>query len=99
MADAMVTGRMSQEKKDAACAILAESGLNASQAINRLFDRIIAEGSADFLTERKSPTGAEWRQAAAFVDSLVLPWSVDGRFERMPDGQIRSERLASRGLM
>ena len=43
MDNAMVTGRMSHEKKVAGNAVLERSGLNASQAINCMYDRLIAE--------------------------------------------------------
>ena len=41
METAMVTGRMTPQKKEAGNAILKRAGLNASQAINRLYDRLI----------------------------------------------------------
>ena len=36
MADAMVTARMSQEKKEAGNRVLEQLGTNASQVVNRL---------------------------------------------------------------
>lgn len=41
---AMVTGRMSLDKKRRGGEILAHYGLSASQAINLLYDRILARG-------------------------------------------------------
>ena len=41
MADAMVTARMSQEKKDEGNRVLAQLGVNASQAVNRLYDYVL----------------------------------------------------------
>jgi antitoxin component of RelBE/YafQ-DinJ toxin-antitoxin module len=43
--DAMVTARMGAAKKAEAIAVLEASGLNASSAINALFDYVIKYGS------------------------------------------------------
>ena len=51
MSSVMVTGRMDSRKKQRGLAILEREGSNASQAINRMFDRIIESNSADFLFE------------------------------------------------
>ena len=42
MADAMVTARMSQEKKEAGNRVLEQLGTNASQVVNRLYDYVLA---------------------------------------------------------
>lgn len=45
--------------------------MNASQAVNILFDRLIEEGSADFLLQDGDASADErWASAARFVDSL-----------------------------
>lgn len=98
MEQAMVTGRMSLDKKERGSAVLRESGMNASQAINRMYDRLCREGNADFL--RQPDTAAErtsWESAARFVDRLSEPLS--GRFDGMSKAEIRAERLRARGLM
>ena len=41
MADAMVTARMSQEKKEAGNRVLEQLGTNASQVVNRLYDYVL----------------------------------------------------------
>ena len=51
--DAMVTGRMPERKKQQGLRVLKRDGMNASQAVNLLFDRLI-EG------ERRLPF-ARWR--------------------------------------
>ncbi|MDO4182691.1 MAG: RelB/DinJ family addiction module antitoxin [Coriobacteriia bacterium] len=95
MDDAMVTGRMSREKKDAGNAVLARCGMNASQAINALYDRLIEGQSADFLEANSASATAEQRRAAAqFLDSLVVP--LTGRFATMTLKDAKAERLAGR---
>lgn len=99
MADAMVTGRMSAAKKQRGGRILSNEGLSASQAVNLMYDRIISEGTAEFLSaEGEAPhEGPKWSAAARFVDSL--PCAQGTRFDGMGKGEIRRERLASRGLL
>ena len=60
MADAMVTARMSSEKKEAGNRILEQMGTNASQAVNRLYDYVIEKRELPFfeggaIRRRKSP--------------------------------------------
>ena len=45
--DAMVTGRMPERKKQQGLRVLKRDGMNASQAVNLLFDRLIEEGNRD----------------------------------------------------
>ena len=96
MEDAMVTGRMSAQKKAAGAKVLAKAGLNASQAINLLYDKLAQEQSADFLFHRKSDQ-REWESAAKFLDSLHMP--IDPRFETMSRGEIKLERAKAKGLI
>ena len=98
MEDAMVTGRMSAEKKAAGSKVLARAGLNASQAVNLLYDRLEEEQSADFLTHRK-PEKREWESAAKLIDALASPIPIHTRFDSMTRGQIKLERAKSRGLV
>lgn len=97
MNEAMVTGRMGAEKKARGGRILQKSGLSASQIINLLYDRLISEGNADFLTGERPRDNAAWESAARFVDSLSV--KQESRFDDMTKAQIRVERLKSRGLM
>ena len=100
MADAMVTARMSQEKKDAANHVFEQLGTNASQVVNRLYDYVIEKKELPFPeTKRKhSYTREEMETAAAYIDSIfVLP--VDNRFRNMTSKEIKLERLKSRGLI
>lgn len=96
MDDVMVTSRMSAEKKEAGAKVLAKAGLNASQAINLLYDKLEEEQSAEFLTHRK-PEPREWESAAKLIDALHIP--IDSRFADMTKTEIKLERLRARGLM
>ena len=99
MGDVMVTGRMSQQKKDAGNAVLQRAGLTASAAINRMYDLLEERGNADFLAPPKPQRSqGEWRAAADFVRDLQLPFAIDQRFESMTKAQIKMERLASREM-
>lgn len=99
MGQCMVTGRMDQEKKDAATRILKRSGLNASSAINLLFDRIIEERSADFLTdEPHKPTAEDWKRAFEFVGSIPIKRDLS-MFDGMSKAEIKMQRLAKHGLV
>lgn len=98
MTQCMVTGRMDEAKKTAANRILRREGLNASAAINLMYDRIIEQGSADFLgLVESAPSSDDWKAAAAFVDSLSS--KRKSRFDGMTDAEIRTDRLRKRGLL
>lgn len=98
MDEAMVTGRMDAQKKAQGGRILQRSGLNASQAINLMYDRMVEDGNANFLTECTiASSNTAWESAAEFVDSLSTPHS--SRFDSMSKAQIRCERLKKRELM
>lgn len=94
MEDAMVTARMSAEKKAAGAKVLAKAGLNASQAINLLYDKLEEEQSADFLMHRK-PEPREWESAAKLLDALHM--EIDSRFDNMTRGEIKLERAKAKG--
>ncbi len=96
MDDAMVTGRMPAEKKAAGSKVLAKAGLNASQAINLLYDKLEREQNADFLTHKK-PEAREWESAAKFLDALVSPFPISSRFDSMTRGEVKLDRAKSKG--
>ena len=97
MADAMVTARMSQEKKDACNRILEQLGTNPSQVVNQLFDYVIEKQELPFSEEKHGHTKEEIAEAIAFIDSIqTLP--EGNRFATMTDEEIKMERLKSRGL-
>ena len=96
MADAMVTARMSQEKKEAGNRVLEQLGTNASQVVNRLYDYVLENKKLPFPEEqwRRKYTQEEIAEAIAWVDSIPRK----DRFSTMTDDEIRRERLVSRGL-
>ena len=97
MTDAMVTGRMPERKKQQGLRVLKRDGMNASQAVNLLFDRLIEEGSADFLLQDGGASADErWASAARFVDNLSRKRST--RFDDMTKAEIKLDRLAAKGL-
>lgn len=98
MDDAMVTSRMPPEKKEAGSRVLEKAGLNASQAINLLYDRLEAEQNADFLIHRKAEK-REWESAAVFLDAIASPVPIETRFDTMTRGEIKHERAKAKGLM
>ena len=98
MEDATISVRISAEKKAAGNAILERSGLTPSQGIGLLYDRLVEEGSADFLTQREtSPT--TWRSAAMLVDSIASTVAVKTRFDKMTRKQVKVERLKAEGKL
>jgi antitoxin component of RelBE/YafQ-DinJ toxin-antitoxin module len=90
--DAMVTGRMSQGKKEAGNAALLRMGTNASAAINQLYDYLIEHDRLPFPKADK-PSGVRLAQIIRMVDSI--PLSAGNRFATMTDDEIRRERLGS----
>lgn len=98
MTDSMVTGRMDERKKQQALRVLKRNGLNASQAVNLLFDKIIEEGGVDFLLgDQDAVSEDRWQAAARFVDGLSRKKQT--RFDGMSKRDIKLERLAARGLV
>lgn len=96
---AMVTGRMDSDKKERVSKILHREGLNVSQVINLIFDRIEEENTVQNVLDRNSQQNREesWSKAAEFIDSLSS--SQETRFDNMTKAEIKTERLKSRGLM
>lgn len=99
MEDAMVTGRMLPGKKRKGTDLLQQEGLNASQAINLMYDRLIEDGNAQFLLPEKPSLSnySKWMIASRFVDSISTERT--SRFDEMSKAEIRRERLQSRNLI
>lgn len=94
----MVTGRMPEQKKQRGMRALQRSGLNVSQAVNLMFDRLIEEGNADFLLQDDlKPVSERWASAASFVDGLSRKRAT--RFDTMTKAEIKLDRLAAKGLV
>ena len=91
MADAMVTGRMPAAKKDAGNRVLESLGLNASQAINQMYDFLIDEKRLPFAREKRKPLDAKRIQEAR---NFVRTIPRKNRFSSMTDQQIKEEKLA-----
>lgn len=95
MSDAMVTGRMTQAKKKAGNKVLQKLGLNASQAINQLYDYLVDKGSLPFdnPTEAKRPfTQAQLEEARAYARSIPRK----NAFSNMTDAEIVAHRLSQK---
>lgn len=97
MADAMVTARMSQEKKEQGNAILGQLGTSASGAINRLYDYLLEHKSLPFGDDSTSRQHSPEEIAAAWEFVHSIPLEKGNRFTSMSDDEIRMERLAAKG--
>lgn len=98
MADAMVTGRMTAHKKSKGNLVLSRMGISASEAINILYDRLIADQDISCLMPQlPAPSKLDWERAFALVDSISKP--VHSRFDTMSPSEIKADRLKSRGLL
>ena len=99
MNDAMVTARMSRQKKDAAARTFEKLGITASEAINSLYDYVLENGSLPFGDQPRRArwlhSAEEWARAAAVVDALPR----QSRFTAMSDDEIKAERACTRGLL
>ena len=70
--------------------------MNASQAVNMLYDRLVEEQDASFL-ERHEVEPREWESAARLIDSIYIP--VNPRFDNMTRGEIKLARAKARGVI
>lgn len=96
MSDAMVTGRMSQQKKNAGGRVLKKLGVSASQAINQLYDYLISNGALPFEGETPArPTAADMQQAKDFVVALQRP----NKFSTMTDAEIKRSKAKAKGYL
>ena len=92
--DAMVTGRMPAEKKELGNSVLSELGTNASQAINALYDYVIAHRSLPF-SAQESDRQTLLRASLDRVDAIPKV-RLDAAYAQMSLRDARRERL-SRG--
>lgn len=100
MSDAMVTARMSAEKKEAGNRVLEQLGTNASQAVNRLYDYVLEKKELPFpeQQERRKYTQEEIARAIAWVDGIPKK-RASGRFSDMTIKGAKRDRLIAKGLM
>ena len=90
--DVMVTGRMTAEKKAAGNRVLESLGLTSSQAINMLYERLIADEDAAFLGyERPRATEVQVLDALEFIRGMSLP--PTSMFDGMTKGEIKLMRF------
>ncbi len=110
MADAMVTARMSQEKKDEGNRVLAQLGVNASQAVNRLYDYVLERRELPFpeMDERREYTDEEIARAMEWVDGIsrlaegdrhMAATDDETGFGHMGIKEAKRARLVKKGLM
>lgn len=98
MDDAMVTGRMSAEKKAAGNRVLERQGLNASQAVNLLYDQLVETQDTSFLEDAR-PSMHQWKLAAEYVDSISAKEYTPTPFDDMTRGEIKLARAKARGVI
>ena len=96
MADAMVTARMPQSKKDAGNEVLRQLGYTASQAINELYDRVLETRSWPLA---RSEMGAVDSQrlagALSFIDGISRVSADD--FVDLDFDDAKRRRLIAKG--
>lgn len=93
MAESMVTGRIDAGKKARVGQILQQNGMNASQAINLLYDKIEQTGNCNFLSKAPSVSAnvETWKRATSYIDSL-LPGSIQNSKQgELPDYFAKEE--------
>ena len=99
MADAMVTARMPQSKKEAGGRILESLGTTASGAINDLYDYVISKRELPFEAKTKTAvlTKEDLAKALAWVDGIaqVEPGELSG----MSLKEAKRHRLVSQGRL
>ena len=99
MADAMVTARMSQMKKDAGNRVLQSLGYSASSVINELYDYLIQHKELPFPAKEQHipPTKEQILEAMEWLDGISRVGSDE--FSNMSLKEARRHRLASKGLI
>lgn len=104
MQDAMVTVRMTQEKKDAGARVLKSLGQTASEAINEFYDYLIAkrENPCASKSKKMKPgvrklTPEQIAQGKAFLDAIKPPVGISA--PDMAKDEMRREVLIAKGLL
>lgn len=96
MADAMVTARMPQSKKDAGNEILRELGFSASAAINALYDRVLETREWPIPEMRSAHVDPiALRDALALVDGIARVSPTEA--PPMDADAAKRRRLISKG--
>lgn len=96
MDDAMVSARMSREKKAAGNRILAQLGTNASQAVNELYDYLIRNKKLPFAPSQElglhKYTQDQLREAAALINELAVP-DIDPELAQLDIKHAKQKRI------
>ena len=96
MADAMVTARMPQSKKEAGNKILQKLGYNASQAINELYDCLLETQTWPLPTRKVGNVDAKsLAEALAFIDGIAR--APESEFVDMDHDTAMRNRLIAKG--
>ena len=95
--DAMVTGRMSPAKKEQGTRVLNELGTNASQAINALYDYVIAHRALPFPDAGKQRGQSELLRASLRLVDSIPKVTLDEHYASMTTKDARRERLSGHG--
>ena len=99
MPDAMVTARMSTQKKETGAKLLKSLDISASEAINQLYDYIIKTGRLPFDLPEDGTLTTEKRLAQAVKRVNDIPKvPVSKEFSMLSDNEIRLARLRKKGL-
>lgn len=97
-ADAMVTGRMTREKKEEGNRILASLGTTPSQIINQLYDFVIEKRELPFSqNEPHTIDPDQLSEALAWAQGLRRRQPVDPRFANASLKEAKMMRLAAQG--
>lgn len=100
MPDAMVTARMSAAKKEAGERALRALGMTASEAINAMFDHLLAYGSLPFPTSGPPQRSRERRMAQSIRRVDAIPRvELSPATREMTIKEARLARLRDRGLI
>ena len=99
MADAMVTARMPQSKKEAGGRILEELGTSASAAINGLYDYVISKRALPFGDHAAYtvPTREEIVEALAWVEGISE--AEPGELSGLSLKEAKRHKLTSKGVL
>ena len=98
-ADAMVTGRMTREKKEEGNRILESLGTTPSQAINQLYDFVIEKRELPFTEKKPRAIDPEkLAEARAWLRGFQRSLPADSSFATMTTKEAKRERLIAKGL-
>lgn len=96
MSDAMVTGRMTPAKKEAGNKVLSGLGINASQAINQLYDYLIEKKRMPFEEAHgRKYTREQIEEAVAYARSLHMPYA-SRELAGMSDDEVKRHKMKHR---